>query len=141
MATATGRCLCGAIAYEIRQPVTDVIACHCTDCQKATGSGAAHNVVLASDNLVVTKGEPKSYAKVVDSGRTLYRFFCGDCGSSLFSRRETTPEISVVRAGTLDDRSGLRLAMDIWTKSAVAYSPCDPRVPQHEGNRPVARAD
>ena len=36
---ATGGCLCGAVRYEIDQTLSDVIACHCTDCQKASGSG------------------------------------------------------------------------------------------------------
>jgi len=137
----TGSCLCGAVAYEVRQPVRDVIACHCTDCQKATGTGASHNVVVKTESFAVTRGEPRSYAKVVDSGRTLSRFFCGDCGSPLFSRRHNAPEITVLRAGTLNDRSGLKLAMDIWTGSAVAYSPCDPSVPQHEGNHPPPKPD
>ncbi len=138
--TATGSCLCGAVAYEVSQPIQDVIACHCTDCQKATGSGASHNLVVKTENLRVTRGEPRAFDKTVDSGRILTRFFCADCGSPLFARRNTSPEITVIKAGTLDDRSALRHAMDIWTASAVAYMPRNTDVPQHEGNRPVPKA-
>ncbi|MBT6204805.1 MAG: GFA family protein [Alphaproteobacteria bacterium] len=138
---ATGGCLCGAVAYEIDQPISDVIACHCTDCQKASGAGLSHNAVIQTTNLAFTKGEPRTYAKVVDSGRTLTRYFCGDCGTQLFSQRSNAPEMMVVKAGSLDDRSALRQVMEIWTSSANPWVPRDGNVPQHEGNRPMPKAD
>ncbi len=136
----TGSCLCGAVTYAVNQPLGGVIACHCADCQKAAGAGASHNIVVKSDNVVVTGGEPKTYAKVVDSGRTLIRTFCGDCGSPLFSQRKETPEMIVIKAGTLDDKRDLKLVMDIWTDSAVGWIADDPNVEKHAGNRPAPKS-
>ena len=41
--TITGGCLCGNIRYSVSQPIEKIIACHCTHCQKASGSDAAYN--------------------------------------------------------------------------------------------------
>lgn len=133
---ANGSCLCGQVTYEVRQALGGIIACHCTDCQKASGAAASHNVVVKTENLTVTSVQPKTFAQVVDSGRTLIRSFCGDCGSALFSQRQGTPEMIVIKAGTLDDRQGIKHVMDIWTASASGWIPDDPNVEHHEGNRP-----
>lgn len=133
---ATGSCLCGAVTYEIDQELSDVIVCHCTDCQKSSGSAVSHNIVVATENLKLTGATPQTFAKVVDSGRTLTRTFCGVCGSQLFSQRNTNPEMMVVKSGTLDDRQGFKVVMDIWTASANPWLARDPSLPQHEGNRP-----
>ena len=133
---ATGSCLCGAVTYEIDQALSDVIVCHCTDCQKSSGSAASHNIVIATENLKITGASPQAFSQVVDSGRTLTRTFCGACGSQLFSQRDTNPETMVVKSGTLDDRHGFKVVMDIWTASANPWLPRDVSVPQHEGNRP-----
>ena len=69
-----------------------------------------------------------------DSGRTLYRHFCGDCGSPIYSRRETSPERMVVRAGTIDDSSGMKITANIWTKSARPWSWIDPATERLPGN-------
>jgi hypothetical protein len=133
----TGSCLCGAVTYAVTEAPGGVIACHCADCQKAGGAAASHNIVVKTENLAVTSGTPKTFVKLADSGRTLTRFFCGDCGSPLFSRRKEMPEVTVVKAGTLDDKTGLKHVTDIWTASATGWIPDDPGVAHHEGNRPV----
>jgi len=138
---ATGSCLCGAVTYTVDQPLREVIVCHCTDCQKASGAGASHNIVVKSAAITITSGTPRTYAKTVDSGRVLTRSFCGDCGSQLFASRNTTPEMSVLKAGTLDDRSGLVPVMDIWTVETAAFAPCLEGLPQFPGNRPQPKPD
>jgi hypothetical protein len=134
---ATGSCLCGAVTYEVDEDLGGVITCHCTDCQKWSGAGATHNIVVDTDKFAITKGEPKTYAKLADSGRTLVRYFCPDCGSPIFSRRKEMPEFTVLKAGTLDDKHGTKHVMDIWTASSTGWLPDDPDVAHHEGNRPA----
>lgn len=68
------------------------------------------------------------------SSRTLLRYFCGDCGSPIYSHRETTPERMVVRAGTFDDSSAMKITSHIWTKSARPWSWIDPATEQLPGN-------
>ena len=132
-APLTGSCLCGAIRYTISVPVTELRACHCTHCQKASGAAGSVNAVVPGTAFKITQGTPKLYAATADSGRTLYRYFCGDCGSPIYSQRATTPETLVVRAGTLDDSSAMKITMNIWTRSARPWAWIDPASKQHPG--------
>ena len=129
----TGGCLCGAIRYSISAPITELRACHCIDCQRASGAHGTVAAFIPRDGFKLTQGQPKHYAKKADSGRTLIRYFCGQCGSQLYSHRETTPELLGVRAGTLDDSADLKISTHIWTKSARPWSHLDPAARQVEG--------
>ena len=128
-----GSCLCGAIQFTVGQPVTELRACHCKHCQKASGAGGSVNAVVPASAFKLTKGTPKRYAAKADSGRTLFRYFCGDCGSPLYSHRETAPETLVVRAGAFDDAPPMRITANIWTKSKRPWAYVDPASKQLEG--------
>jgi len=135
--TVTGGCLCGAIRYELNQSVDNIIQCHCTDCQKGSGAGFSPNTPVSTDNFKIIQGSPKAFSKVVDSGRTLHRHFCGDCGSPLFSRRENSPEMTILRLGSLDASAHAKVVMNIWTDSAQAWTEWDDSLPSHAQNRPT----
>ena len=133
-APITGSCLCGAIRFNVTAPVTDLRACHCTSCQKASGAGGSVNAVLPSAAFQITQGTPKRYDARADSGRTLYRYFCGDCGSPIYSQRATEHNnLVVVRAGLFDSKEGMRIKANIWTKSAAPWAHMDPESQQLPG--------
>jgi hypothetical protein len=135
-APLTGGCLCGAIRYTLDAPISGLRACHCTDCQKASGTGASVNAVVPGAVFRIMRGAPKRYASKADSGRILLRYFCGDCGSPLYAHREISPERIVVRMGSLDHPPAVKIATNIWTKSARAWSWIDPASECHPGNPP-----
>ena len=140
--TLTGGCLCGAIRYTGSVPITELRACHCRDCQKASGAGGSVNAVIPRSALDITQGNPKRYAVTADSGRTLYRYFCGDCGSPIYGQRATSPETAVLRIGTLDNPPGdMKITANIWTRSARPWAYIDPASVQHPGqpDPPVAK--
>ena len=89
--TLTGGCLCGAIRYAVNVPITELRACHCRDCQKSSGASGSVNAVIPRAALDITQGTPKRYVVTADSGRTLYRHFCGDCGSPIYGQRARAP--------------------------------------------------
>lgn len=135
--TLTGGCLCGAIRYTISAPISALRACHCLNCQKASGGAGTVNAVVPTDAFRITKGEPKRYDDTnTRSGRTLSRHFCGTCGSPIYSTRNPNPGFIVVRAGTLDDSSGLRIATNIWTSTARPWAHIDPSTERHAENLP-----
>ena len=134
--TLAGGCLCGAIRYTISHPVTALRACHCRHCQKASGAGGGVNAVIPSDTFTITQGAPRLYADTAASGNRLNRYFCGDCGSPIYSVREKVPGIVVVRGGTLDESDHLKVTAHIWTASARPWSYIDPACEQHPGNAP-----
>ena len=129
----TGSCLCGAIEYEIGANVTELRACHCTSCQKISGAGGTVNAVIPSGQFRITKGSPKRHTRTADSGRVLHRYFCGDCGSPIYSQRETMPEMIALRVGTLDNPGPMKLTAHIWTRSARPWSHIDPAAKQFPG--------
>ena len=122
----SGGCLCGAIRYTIGQPVTELRACHCTNCQKASGAGGSVNAVIPTSAFTLLQGKPRRHTGKADSGRTLHRYFCGDCGSPIYSQREINPERMVVRAGTFDNPPTMTIVTNIWTRSARPWSWIDP---------------
>ena len=77
--TLKGACLCGQVEYEVQSPQA-MGFCHCTRCQRWTGSSLA-GVVVDKDNFRFTKGE--ELVKRYES-EFAPRHFCGNCGSSLY---------------------------------------------------------
>ena len=129
----SGSCLCGAIRYSIQSPVSELRACHCTACQKASGAGGSVNAAVASADVQFTKGKPKRFTMQADSGRTLHRYFCGDCGSPVYSQRDISPERMVIRAGTIDNPPPMKIAAHIWTGSKRDWSHIDAGAQQVAG--------
>lgn len=133
----TGGCLCGKIRYTVSQPLKNIIACHCTHCQKTSGSGASFNTLVPKSALTFTSGQPKVYVDTAQSGNTLYRNFCGDCGSPIFSQRAKMPETLVLKVGTLDISDDMKIVMNIWTNSARPWMHIDSATECHPENRPI----
>jgi len=132
-----GGCLCGAVRYRLAQTPEKIIQCHCTECQKASGTGASVNAPIATADFEVVQGNPAVFSKQVHSGRTLHRYFCNQCGSPLFSRRESAPEMTLLKIGTLDGPSSASVIMNVWTSRARPWMTWDEDLPAHEQNRPV----
>lgn len=133
----TGGCLCRKIRYTISQSVQNIIACHCANCQKASGSGMSHNAIIATSAVTFTADTPKVYADTAQSGNTLHRYFCADCGSPIYSQREKSPEMTVNKVGSLDNTHAMKLILNIWTASARPWVHIDPASEQHPENRPA----
>ena len=129
----TGGCMCGAIRYSLSMPVTELRACHCTTCQKGSGTQGSVNAVIPATAFKLTKGTLKRFDSLADSGRTLYRFFCGDCGSPIYSQRATALDTLVVRAGSLDEAGDMKITANIWTRSKRPWAYIDPASKQLPG--------
>lgn len=128
-----GSCLCGAIRFTIDVPVKELRACHCRNCQKASGATGSVNAVVPSASFRITQGAPRRYSAYADSGRLLHRYFCGDCGSPIYSQRELAPESVVVRSGLFDDAGDMKITANIWTASARPWAWIDPAAARHPG--------
>ena len=131
--TLTGSCLCGAIRYTVSAPITELRACHCTHCQKASGTSGSVNAVIPSAAFRLTQGTPKCFDSAAASGRTLHRYFCGDCGSPIYSQRPTALDMLSLRVGTLDHAPDAKITVSIWTKSAQPWAHIDPASKQVAG--------
>jgi hypothetical protein len=115
----SGGCLCGAIRYTTVWPPIAVATCQCANCQKQAGSAITVIAMVPTAGLEVT-GDLTTYADHGDSGGTVLRKFCGRCGSPVITDIPglEAQGIRVIKAGTLDDRSGLNPSTHYWTESA-----------------------
>jgi hypothetical protein len=125
----TGQCACGAIHFEITKPQIAGGACHCTDCQKASGGGANYVVLVPKDGFEVTKGTPAYYRKAGNSGGVVARAFCGTCGTPMWSEPTHEPFFTV-KVGTLDDSADFVPQIEIFTASAPAWHLTHADIPQ-----------
>ncbi len=112
---ATGRCLCGAVTFEVRGLLRDVVLCHCVECRRWSGTYGAF-AAAANDDLVVY-GDALRWIESPASNRHARRAFCSECGSSLFWQAADA-ERTGIAAGTLDPPTGLQRAAHIYTHDA-----------------------
>ncbi|MFN0153575.1 MAG: GFA family protein [Gaiella sp.] len=114
---ATGGCLCGAVRYEVRGPLRDVMLCHCRECRRWSGhAGTFAATRLEHFVLVEERGLRWFDSPQSDCGAE--RGFCTECGSALFWRPRTgIPRVSI-SAGSLDEPTGLTTAGHWYTRQA-----------------------
>jgi hypothetical protein len=129
--TATGGCLCGAVRYEVRGPLRDVIVCHCVECRRSHGTSGAYTSVARDDVSVTDADGALRWFWGPKSATRGERAFCSRCGSSLFWRTPERPTLGIT-AGTLDGSTGLRIVQHIWDEQRADWEAEDglPRVPR-----------
>ena len=132
----TGGCLCGSIRYKFeREDVVSSLHCHCTDCQKATGSGKATITMIPTDKLVM-EGEVKIFSVVGTDGGHIHRVFCSECGSPIISYMAELPDLRFIKAGSLDDPSWVKAETTIWSSTAHQWDPINDGLPHYPQNLP-----
>ncbi len=115
-----GRCLCGNIRYVLDTAPRMTFACHCRDCQRQTGSAFSYFTLMKREKFHLT-GTPRSHSTIGESGRSVTRHFCGDCGSPVFSELEKAPGIVVIPVGTLEGDPGLVPSRHSWVRHKQAW--------------------
>ena len=114
--TLEGGCLCGKIRYRVSGDPAMQVNCHCKNCQRQSGS-AFSTIMGFPESALSIEGEFKTYDDQGESGESVLRDFCPDCGSPLFSRVAVAPGLTFIKAGTLDETASFAPAMHLWTKS------------------------
>ena len=114
-----GRCLCGSVSYRCDAEPLVTLICRCEDCQRQTGSSFSILVGVPRAALQVDGDTLATYVTVgADSGEERRRQFCSKCGSPIVTLLAEQPELAVIKAGTLNDRSWLSPTLEIWCDSA-----------------------
>jgi hypothetical protein len=115
-----GGCLCGKVRYSADAEPIFVGVCHCTSCQK--GSGTAFNTVVAVPKPALSlTGTVSTYRGRGDTGKATYRRFCPECASPIAIEAEVMADVVMIPVGTLDDTSGIKPAMQIYCDSAQSW--------------------
>jgi len=79
-----------------------VVACHCLDCQRVTGSAFLFGAFYPAEAVTVS-GSPKEYTRPGGSGATVHSYFCGNCGSTIYWKNDARPGIIGIAVGTMAD--------------------------------------
>jgi hypothetical protein len=104
-----GGCVCGALRYRTRGEPMRVTVCHCTWCQRRTGTAFAVEPVFTREQVEIWGGPRTKYRHVSDvSGRWLDLEFCPTCGTNIGFTLEWRPDLWIVDAGTFDDPGWIR---------------------------------
>jgi hypothetical protein len=120
MPQIAGGCLCGKVRYSANTEPAFVGVCHCTDCQKFTGSAFSVIVGVPKSALKI-EGKLAAYSKTGDTGKTIERRFCPECGSSIADEASALPDGVMLGTGTLDDASWVKPGMEIYCDSAQSW--------------------
>lgn len=123
-----GGCLCGVVRYRVKGTPRAVIVCHCTQCQRSSGSAFSFTAVVPKPRLEFNDELLSTYDfRSADHGRSLVRKFCPRCGTAIVVGLGRVPNDWFVPAGTLDDRSWLTVTAHTYTRSAVEWMAFPPR--------------
>jgi hypothetical protein len=118
----SGGCLCGAIRFELTEPATAAGYCHCTRCQKRTGSAASAQARIDGTTLELIRGQGELRAwRHPDGG--FEKCFCGTCGAHLFSRNPDDPREMSVRMSAFDGDPGVRPSWRAFVAYAAPWEP------------------
>ena len=131
----TGGCLCGGVRFEVTEPLVSAGYCHCTRCQRRTGTAAAVSGRIVPGSLRIVAGDElvRSYAPADGFAKD----FCSGCGSALWSRDPQDPDVISVRMGAFDADPGIRPSYRQFVAYAAAWEPIpDDGLPRYPERRP-----
>ncbi len=119
-----GGCHCGTITYEAELDTDKVVICHCTDCQKLSGSAFRTVGLVKGEDFKIGPNAPKIYVRVADSGNERAMAFCSHCGAEIYATStDENPEQYNIRLGTCDQRDQLVPKKQVWHGSAMSWLP------------------
>ena len=113
---ATGGCLCGAVRYEVRGALREVVNCHCSQCLRSHGHYSAYTAASKQALQVIGEQSLQWYT----SSDFARRGFCKICGSRLFWAPADLDHVSIA-AGSLDRPTGLSTRANIFVTEKGDY--------------------
>ena len=114
-----GGCLCGKVRFKAYQPPVRTFACHCTFCQRVTGTSFYAESIFTRDAVEFNDGELRQYEHVsAGSNKKVFVHFCPSCGTTVGLTFERWPEFRAVSRGCYDDPNAVDVTSHIWTESA-----------------------
>ena len=135
-----GACHCGAITYRANVDPAKVAICHCTDCQKLSGTAFRTVVQIPDADFELLTGTPKTYVKIAQSGNKRAQTFCGTCGSPLWATSVGDgPKVLGLRLGTVRQRAELKPQVQIFSDEAMGWLGDIADIPAFKAEPPAAK--
>lgn len=135
MKKISGACLCGSVQYSSdAEPVMTAI-CHCENCQRQTGTAFSIIVGVPENSLAFVKSDTLTeYLDRGKSGQVVRRKFCNNCGSPILSITQGAAGLSIIKAGTLNDKSWLKPTIQFWCSTAQPWLEISDELTRYEEN-------
>jgi hypothetical protein len=115
-----GGCACGAVRYRLTSEPLFVHCCHCSNCQRQTGSAFVINLMIETDRVELLTGAPQPLDVPRDDGSTQTIYRCPTCQIAVYSQYNH-PGVRYVRGGTLDEPRDVTPDVHIYTRSKVSW--------------------
>lgn len=113
-----GKCLCGAIEFELNGDVPNLYQCHCSLCRKVTGAAANAAFRIDVDQFEWTAGKNRIRKFVTETGFKSH--FCASCGSPV-PNLTSNDSAYWIPAGLLEETSGIELVAHLYVASKAAW--------------------
>ncbi len=133
----TGQCLCGGVQFEIEGDLAPIQICYCKQCQRAQGTVFATNIPVQETAFRLLRGA--ALLRKYESSPGKERCFCGHCGSPVYSRRESVPDVLRIRAGLLDGELATRPTAHFHVGSKANWWHIEDQLPQYPQDIPVRK--
>jgi hypothetical protein len=117
----TGGCLCGGVRFEITESPLGAGYCHCTRCQRRTGTAASAQARIAPGSIRLVAGDDLVREWAPPTGNP--KAFCSACGAHLWSRSPDAPEPQNIRMSAFDRDPGVRPSFRQYVAYAAAWEP------------------
>ncbi len=118
----SGGCLCGEVRFTTTGLPMQVVVCHCTMCQRATGSAFSIEPIFLKERVELHGDSLAIYQhRSADHGRSLHFSFCRTCGNRVGVTLERFPSVQILYGGTFEDPSWLVPSSHIFTENAVPW--------------------
>lgn len=125
-----GGCTCGNIRYRMETAPLIVHCCHCSSCQRETGTAFATNALIEADRVTLLRGAPDVILTPSDSGKGQKIARCPNCRVALWSNYAGSGDaVRFVRVGTLDRPDCLPPDIHIFTSSKMPWVPLSTGIP------------
>ena len=110
------RCSCGGLRLTLSGVAPDVVACHCIECQRRTGSPFGAIAYYPADAVTIS-GVPKQYTRATATGRKFHNYFCPECGTSVYFKADNHPTKLGVALGAIADPNFPAPVRSVWEQS------------------------
>jgi len=127
-----GRCNCGEVRYRLLRAPMFVHCCHCSWCQRETGSAFVLNAMIETDSLELLAGTPGRSTRPSASGIGQAVMRCPACEVALWSHFGGRDAIAFVRVGTLEQSGACPPDIHIFTSTKVPWVQLPADVPAVE---------
>ena len=125
---ATGQCACGEVAFALTKRPLFVHCCHCTWCQRESGTGFALNGIIEASAVDLTRGAPVEVPVPSESGAGQVFSRCPTCQIAVWSVY-SSPKLRFIRMGTLNERDQFPPDIHIYTSTKLPWVTLPPDVP------------